>query len=88
MSANNVIQLRYELRRPDFALDVDLELPLRGISGVFGASGAGKTSLLRCIAGLERPERGRLLVAGELWQDSSRDTWREIHEREVGYVFQ
>jgi molybdate transport system ATP-binding protein len=88
MSDNNVIQLRYELRRRDFTLDVDLQLPLRGITGVFGRSGAGKTSLLRCIAGLERPASGKLIVAGETWQDSSRATWREIHERDVGYVFQ
>ena len=88
MSDNNVIQLRYELQRRDFTLDVDLQLPLRGITGVFGRSGAGKTSLLRCIAGLERPASGKLIVAGEAWQDSSRATWREVHEREVGYVFQ
>jgi len=88
VSDNNVIQLQYELQRRDFVLDVDLELPLRGISGVFGVSGAGKTSLLRCIAGLEHPASGRLVVAGEFWQDSSRNTWREVHEREIGYVFQ
>ena len=88
MSSNNAIQVRYELQRGDFGLDVDLELPLRGISGVLGASGAGKTSLLRCIAGLERPASGKLLVADEIWQDSSAGIWRDAHEREVGYVFQ
>jgi molybdate transport system ATP-binding protein len=88
MNANDTIQLRYQLQRRDFALDVDLELPLRGISGVFGASGAGKTSLLRCVAGLERPASGRLLVAGDTWQDSSSGIWRDVHEREIGYVFQ
>jgi len=88
MKANDTIQLRYQLQRRDFALDVDLELPLRGISGVFGASGAGKTSLLRCVAGLERPASGRLLVAGDTWQDSSSGIWRDVHEREIGYVFQ
>jgi len=88
MNANDSIQLRYELQRRDFALDVELELPLRGISGVFGVSGSGKTSLLRCIAGLERPASGRLLVAGNTWQDSSSGIWRDVHEREVGYVFQ
>jgi molybdate transport system ATP-binding protein len=88
MNSSNVIQLRYQLQRRDFALDVDLELPLRGISGVFGTSGAGKTSLLRCIAGLERPSHGKLLVADEVWQDSSAGVWRDVHEREIGYVFQ
>jgi len=88
MSSNNVIQVRYELQRSDFVLDVDLELPLRGITGVFGASGAGKTSLLRCIAGLEHPATGLLIVAGDTWQDGSSGIWRDVHERDIGYVFQ
>ena len=88
MTADRIIQVRYALQRGDFSLDVDFELPLRGITGVFGVSGAGKTSLLRCIAGLERPAQGRLVVAGDVWQDDSTSTWRSVHERDVGYVFQ
>ena len=88
MSGDHSIQIRYALQREDFALDVDLELPMRGITGVFGVSGAGKTSLLRCIAGLERPSSGKLVVAGEVWQDDSVNKWRAVHERDVGYVFQ
>ena len=76
------------LQRPDFALDVELDLPLRGITGLFGASGAGKTSLLRCIAGLERPQTGKLVVAGDTWQDDASNSWRAVHERDIGYVFQ
>ena len=57
------IAVRYRLQRSDFSLNVDAEIPMRGITGVFGESGAGKTALLRCIAGLEqaaaiRAERG------------------------------
>ncbi len=80
------ISVRYELQRSDFSLDVDVEIPMRGITGVFGESGAGKTALLRCIAGLERGAAGRLVVADDVWQDVT--TSRPAHEREIGYVFQ
>jgi molybdate transport system ATP-binding protein len=49
-----MIGLRYQLHRASFSLDVDVELPMRGITGLFGVSGAGKTTLLRCVAGLEQ----------------------------------
>ena len=84
MSGN--IAVRYELQRSDFSLDVDIDIPMRGITGVFGESGAGKTALLRCIAGLERAASGRLVVADEVWQDETRS--RPVHDRETGYVFQ
>ena len=84
MSGN--ISVRYELQRSDFSLDVDVDIPMRGITGVFGESGAGKTALLRCIAGLERGASGRLVIAGEVWQDEAIS--RPVHEREIGYVFQ
>lgn len=88
MNAGSVIHVRYALQRGDFSLDVELDLPLRGICGVFGVSGAGKTSLLRCVAGLERPSTGKLVVAGDVWQDNVSGTWRAVHERDIGYVFQ
>ena len=84
MSRN--ISVRYRLQRSDFALDVDADIPMRGITGVFGESGAGKTALLRCIAGLERGASGRLVIADEVWQDDS--VSRPVHDREIGYVFQ
>ena len=84
MSAENQITL--QLRRQDFSLEVDIRLPPQGITAVFGASGSGKTSLLRCVAGLERPARGLVRVGGEVWQDDKvfLPTWR----RPLGYVFQ
>lgn len=48
-----MIHLRHQLAKGDFQLEVDVEIPDTGITGVFGESGSGKTSLLRCIAGLE-----------------------------------
>lgn len=86
MSAAGKISARYELQREGFSLDVDIEIPMRGITGIFGESGTGKTLLLRCIAGLEHAAAGRLVVAGEVWQDGK--SGRPIHERNIGYVFQ
>ncbi len=80
------ISVRYRLQRRGFSLDVDADIPMQGITGVFGESGAGKTALLRCIAGLEEAASGRLVIAGEVWQDEA--TSRPVHEREIGYVFQ
>ena len=69
-----------------FQLDVDLNLPSKGITAVFGESGSGKTTLLRCLAGLEKGARGVLRVKGEVWQNE-RFTM-PTHLRKVGYVFQ
>lgn len=80
------IQTRFLLARPGFTLDVDLDLPARGVTALFGPSGSGKTTLLRCIAGLEHAPRGFLSVGGEVWQDAAR--WLPTHQRPLGYVFQ
>ncbi len=69
-------------------LDVDVDIPMRGITGLFGISGAGKTSLLRCISGLEQPDKGRLVVAGDVWEDTETGVRLDVHERQLGYVFQ
>jgi len=84
VSAENQITLH--LQRPAFNLDVDISLPSQGITAVFGASGSGKTSLLRCVAGLERPSPGLVRMGGQIWQDAHTflPTWR----RPLGYVFQ
>lgn len=87
MSVNH-IDMRYALDLDHFRLDVALSLPMTGITGVYGASGSGKTSLLRCIAGLVRAGERRLEVAGDLWEDSARNVDRPAHQRDLAYVFQ
>ena len=82
------VDLRYALERADFSLDIDLQVPMRGITGIFGESGSGKTTVLRCVAGLERPSLGKLVVDGEVWQDQAANVSLAIHERRIGYVFQ
>ncbi|MFI7836012.1 molybdenum ABC transporter ATP-binding protein [Pseudomonas asiatica] len=86
MSASIVARLK--LARDDFTLDVDLHLPGRGISALFGHSGSGKTSCLRCLAGLERAASAYIEVNGEIWEDSARGFFLAPHLRPVGYVFQ
>ena len=82
------IQARFRLAYADFSLDVDLNLPGRGVTALFGHSGSGKTTCLRCIAGLERAPQGRLEINGELWQDSASGLFVPPHQRALGYVFQ
>ncbi|MFO7543311.1 MAG: molybdenum ABC transporter ATP-binding protein [Thiobacillus sp.] len=86
MSAASGIQARFRLDYPGFALDVDLDLPGRGVTALFGHSGSGKTTLLRVIAGLEHAPGGRLSVNGDIWQDAA--TFQPTHTRPLGYVFQ
>ena len=80
------IEARFQLAYSGFALDVDLQLPPRGVTAIFGPSGSGKTTLLRCIAGLEKKCHGRLAVNGEAWQNDK--MFLPAHRRDIGYVFQ
>ena len=82
----SLLLARFKLDRPGFSLDVDLDLPARGVTALFGHSGSGKTTLLRCIAGLERAPGGRLSLDSEVWQDAN--TFLPTHLRPIGYVFQ
>ena len=77
---------RFRFRLDDFRLDVDLDLPERGITSLFGPSGCGKTSLLRAIAGLDRHQDGFLKFGDLLWQDATE--FVPPHRRPIGYVFQ
>jgi molybdate transport system ATP-binding protein len=88
MTAPHGISACLKVARPDFTLDVSLELPARGITALFGPSGSGKTTCLRAIAGLERAPGGRVSVLGEVWQDDAARVWVPPHRRAVGYVFQ
>jgi molybdate transport system ATP-binding protein len=81
------------------ALQADFTLPLRAFRlelalevertlALVGPSGAGKTSVLRVIAGLARPERGRVAYGDEVWLDTDRKVFKQPDERRVGLVFQ
>jgi molybdate transport system ATP-binding protein len=55
---------------------------------LFGPSGAGKTTMLRIIAGLERPDTGRILYNDEVWVDRERGVFVPPQRRRIGYLFQ
>jgi len=69
-----------------FELNVQFEMPARGVTAIFGPSGCGKTTVMRCIAGLNRLAGGLCSVAGDVWQDEKH--FRPVHQRPIGYVFQ
>ncbi|EUB84857.1 molybdenum ABC transporter ATP-binding protein [Pseudomonas sp. GM30] len=83
-----MIDARLKIAYSGFSLDVDLHLPGRGVTALYGHSGSGKTTCLRCIAGLERAEQGFIQVNDEIWQDSERRIFVPPHKRALGYVFQ
>jgi molybdate transport system ATP-binding protein len=85
---NSAFQLNAQLARADFALDVHLTLPPRGVTALFGASGSGKTTCLRVLAGLEHGAQATVRVGGQTWQDSARGLFVPPHRRALGYVFQ
>lgn len=82
------ITARFKLGYGDFELSVNLRLPNSGISVLFGHSGSGKTTFLRCIAGLQQPEQSYLEINGSVWQDSDVGVFLPTHQRPIGYVFQ
>ncbi|HVW92321.1 MAG TPA: molybdenum ABC transporter ATP-binding protein [Devosia sp.] len=72
-------------RRGGFAIEAAIEAPARAVTALFGPSGAGKTSLMRAIAGLDRLE-GHCVLDGDIWQDEAH--FMPVEKRGVGYVFQ
>ncbi|MBS61931.1 molybdenum ABC transporter ATP-binding protein [Salinisphaera sp.] len=74
-------------RQGDFTLECAFDSDAR-VTGLFGPSGAGKSSLLRIIAGLVRPDRGRVELAGRCVFDSQAGVHVPAHRRRIGYVFQ
>ena len=81
--------LRVDVSRQlgEFAIDASFTSEGR-VTGLFGASGAGKTSLVNMIAGLLRPDRGIITVDGETLDDTAAGSHIPAHRRRIGYVFQ
>jgi molybdate transport system ATP-binding protein len=71
----------------DFSLDVEFDAPA-GFTMLLGPSGAGKTTILNCIAGLARPRSGRIAVASRVLFDSVARIDVPVAERGLGYLFQ
>src|SRR4029077_11794215 len=82
-----MLEVDIEHRLGAFELDIHFRSG-RGLTALFGRSGAGKTSIVNVIAGLVRPERGRVVVDGSVLIDTELGIWVPAHRRRVGYVFQ
>jgi molybdate transport system ATP-binding protein len=74
-------------RLGEFTLQARFESEGR-VTGLFGASGAGKTSLINMIAGLLRPDRGTIVVDDETLDDTDKRIHVPAYRRRIGYVFQ
>ena len=72
---------------PGFTLDAAFEAA-RGVTALFGRSGSGKTTIVNAVAGLLRPDRGRIVVGGHVLMDSATGAFLPPHKRRIGYVFQ
>jgi molybdate transport system ATP-binding protein len=76
-----------EKRLGDFTLSARFQTG-SGVTGVFGPSGAGKTTLINMIAGLVAPDRGRIAIDDTVLFDSAKRINLPPHDRHIGYVFQ
>src|SRR5438105_9635460 len=82
-----MLEVDIEHRLGDFALDIHFQAG-RGLTALFGRSGAGKTSVVNAVAGLLRPRRGRIVMDGSVLLETERGIQIPTHLRRVGYVFQ
>ena len=83
-----VLDVDLRLEVDEFRLRVEEQLRLDAVTGVFGPSGSGKSSLLRCLAGLEPKAQGRVAFRSERWLDTAERVAVPAHQRRVGLVFQ
>ena len=76
-----------QLKRGDFKLEVELACP-PGITCVMGPSGSGKSTILQVLAGLYKPDGGRVCLGKETWLDVAKGIDVPVNQRRLAYVFQ
>ncbi len=81
------LSVAIEKRLGDFSLHVAFETQ-KMVTGFLGPSGCGKSMTLKCIAGIERPDKGRIVLDGRVLFDSEKHINIRPQEREIGYLFQ
>jgi molybdate transport system ATP-binding protein len=81
------LELQARVDRGSFVLQVGLRVE-HAVTGIFGPSGAGKSTLLHVVAGLVRPEEGRIVLDGEVFCDTAAGICLPPHSRRLGMVFQ
>src|SRR6478752_7838162 len=87
--ARELIMLRVDVVKQlgEFSLQASFASEGR-VTGLFGATGAGKTSLINMIAGLLRPDRGSIVIDGDVVDDTAAGIHVPTYRRRIGYVFQ
>jgi molybdate transport system ATP-binding protein len=83
-----MLQVNVQSRLGDFVLDAAFEAPAQGVTVLFGASGAGKSSVLAAVAGAKGPDAGRIAFGGEAWFDAAAGINLPMERRRIGWVFQ
>lgn len=83
-----MMQARFQKSIGNLTLDAVLQAAPGRVTALFGHSGAGKTTLIDCLAGLSRPDHGCITLNGQVFFDSEKGFNRAVRERRVGYVFQ
>jgi molybdate transport system ATP-binding protein len=82
-----MLELALKRRQGDFSVDVNLRTG-PGVTALYGRSGSGKTSVVNMVAGLARPDQGRIVVDGRVLFDSEARINLAPEARRLGYVFQ
>jgi len=83
------VEFRKVLGKPDGGLTVEAQFAVNnGFTILFGPSGAGKTTILDCIAGLQKPDFGTIAVNAEVFFDSEKQLNVPTRQRNIGYLFQ
>lgn len=83
-----MLLINFMQQQGEHQLEIDLQIPAKGITAIFGVSGAGKTSLINAISGLTQPQRGRIELNDRLLFDAEQKIALPPEKRRIGYVFQ
>ncbi len=83
-----VLHKRLKAVGGEMQLQVEAAIERGQLLALYGESGAGKTSILRMLAGLMKPENGRIEVHGDIWLDTQNDIYLKPQLRKMGFVFQ
>lgn len=83
-----MLQINLQKQLGEFSLEVDLRIPNQGITGIFGVSGSGKSSLINLISGLMTPDRGFIRLNDRTLVDIEQKMNLPPQQRNLGYVFQ
>ncbi len=82
------LEVRIKKNLGSFVLDVEFENYDTQVLGILGSSGCGKSMTLKCIAGIEKPDEGRIVLDGRVLFDSEKGINLSPQKRGVGYLFQ